>query len=215
MTNLKWIPAQDDFETTLSATYNGGVWSMSVFKIPSSTLPTWEYTYAVIEPWTDNMQVVKVSGWTSNPNTFIVSDVTIEKASGVNYWATSHPANSVVRISNNYAFWKDIQTAINSKAEWNATWDYTFSWNQISVSGDNARLQASGSDMTLSSNVTLKFHDWDIWPISLSQLADNSSVWAIKNLPWTPTEVKYERTWTQAQYNALWTYRQDTRYYVF
>ena len=185
MTNLKWIPAQDDFETTLSATYNGGVWSMWVFHVPDSTLPAWEYTYAVIEPWTQNMQVVKISGWTNSPKALIVSDVAIEKAEWVNYTAKSHPANSIVRISNNYQFWKDIKTAINSKADPSIIWDYSFSWNQISVTWDIAqvnveelKINTSGSDGLISTNWTMKLKDKDVWPLSLSQMINPPMSWS-------------------------------------
>lgn len=185
MTNLKWIPAQDDFETTLSATYNGGVWSMWVFHVPDSTLPMWEYTYAVIEPWTQNMQVVKISGWTNSPKALIVSDVAVEKAEWVNYTAKSHPANSIVRISNNYQFWKDIKTAINSKADPSIIWDYSFSWNQISVTWDIAqvnveelKINTSGSDGLISTNWTMKLKDKDVWPLSLSQMINPPLSWS-------------------------------------
>ena len=178
MTNLKWIPAQDDFETTLSATYNGGVWSMWVFHVPDSTLPAWEYTYAVIEPWTQNMQVVKISGWTSSPKALIVSDVAIEKAEWVNYTAKSHPANSIVRISNNYQFWKDIKTAINSKADPSLFWDYSFSWNKISVAWDEAQFASSWDDMIISTNKTMKLKDKDIWPLTLEQLTKPPLWWS-------------------------------------
>ena len=178
MTNLKWIPAQDDFETTLSATYNGGVWSMWVFHVPDSTLPMWEYTYAVIEPWTQNMQVVKISGWTNNPKTLIVSDVAVEKAEWVNYIAKSHPANSIVRISNSYQFWKDIKTAINSKADPSIIWDYSFSWNEISVAGDVAQLTPNGADVTISTNWNMKFQDRNAWPITLSQMINPPISWS-------------------------------------
>lgn len=185
MTNLKWIPAQDDFETTLSATYNGGVWSMWVFHVPDSTLPVWEYTYAVIEPWTQNMQVVKISGWTSSPKALIVSDVAVEKAEWVNYTAKSHPANSIVRISNNYQFWKDIQNAINSKADPSIIWDYSFSWNEISVTWDIAqvnveelKINTSWDDGLISTNWTMKLKDKNIWPLSLSQMINPPISWS-------------------------------------
>lgn len=185
MTNLKWIPAQDDFETTLSATYNGGVWSMWVFHVPDSTLPMWEYTYAVIEPWTQNMQVVKISGWTSSPKALIVSDVAIEKAEWVNYTAKSHPANSIVRISNNYQFWKDIKTAINSKADPSIIWDYSFSWNQISVTWNIAqvnveelKINTSWDDGLISTNWVMKLKDKDTWPLTLEQLTKPPLWWS-------------------------------------
>lgn len=194
MTNLKWIPAQDDFETTLSATYNGGVWSMWVFHVPDSTLPMWEYTYAVIEPWTQNMQVVKISGWTNSPKELIVSDITVEKANWVNYTAKSHPANSIVRVSNNYQFWKDIQNAVNSKADPSIVWDYSFSWNEISVTWDIAQvnaeqitMNASGSNLTMTSGVddmllatdgTMKLKDKNVWPLTLNQMINPPISWS-------------------------------------
>lgn len=195
MTNLKWIPAQDDFETTLSATYNGGVWSMWVFHVPDSTLPAWEYTYAVIEPWTQNMQVVKISGWTSSPKALIVSDVAVEKAEWVNYTAKSHPANSIVRISNNYQFWKDIKTAINSKADPTIIWDFSFSgneisvtWNDVQINADNVEIAATGgsnvavskygSDMLISSNEDLYLQDKNHWPLSIEQMIHPAWWWS-------------------------------------
>lgn len=122
MTNLKWIPAQDDFETTLSATWNGWTWSMSVFAVPDGTLPVWEFSYIVVEPWTNNMQVAKVSGWDSVWKTFTVSSIDVEKSHWVNYTAKTHPANSIVRVSNNFAFWKEIQSAIASKVNTTDLW---------------------------------------------------------------------------------------------
>ncbi len=171
MTDLKWIPAQDNFETTLSWSRNGGSGTMWVFHVPDGTLPAGEYTYAVVEPWNANMQVVKVTWWTNSPKAFIVEAVWIEKANNVNYSAISHPANSIVRISNNYAFRKDIKTAINSKLDPEDLWDFELSGNEISVTGDIAKfVPKSGNDMVLASNKTLYLQDKDNWPISISQM---------------------------------------------
>ena len=185
MTNLKGIPAQDDFETTLAASWNGWVGSMSVYDVPDGTMPTWEYSYVVVEPWTSSMQVAKISGWTNSPKTLIVDSIDVEKANGVNYTAKTHPANSVVRVSNNYSFWKDIQTAVNSKADPSIVWDYSFSNNEISVTGNVAQmnveelnLNTGGSDAKLSTNGTMKFQDKNAWPITLSQMIRPPVSWS-------------------------------------
>ena len=185
MTNLTWIPAQDDFETTLAASWNGWVGSMLVFNIPEWTLPAWEHTFVVVEPWTDNMQVAEISGWTESPKALTVSDVWIEKANGVMYTAKMHPANSIVRISNNYTFWKEIKEAVNSKADPSIVGDYNFSGNEISVTGNVAQmnveelnLNTGGSDAKLSTNGTMKFQDKNAWPITLSQMIRPPVSWS-------------------------------------
>lgn len=190
MTNLKWIPAQDDFETTLAASWNGWVGSMSVFDVPDGTMPTWEYSYVVVEPWTSSMQVAKISGWTNSPKTLIVDSIDVEKANGVNYTARIHPANSVVRVSNNYSFWKDIQTAVNSKADPSIVWDYSFSNNEISVTGDVAQFTPNGTDITISTSWDMKFQDRNAWPITLSQMINPP-------ISWSATEVMSETDFQQ------------------
>ena len=197
MTNLLWIPAQDDFETTLASSWNGWVGTMLVFNIPEWTLPVWEHTFVVVEPWTSNMQVAEISGWTESPKALTVSNVGIEKAHWEMYTAKMHPANSVVRISNNFAFWKEIKEAVNSKADPSIVWDYSFSNNEISVTGNVAQmnveelnLNTGGSDAKLSTNGTMKFQDRNAWPITLSQMI-RPPVW------WSAIEVMSETDFQQ------------------
>lgn len=128
MANLTTVPAIDWFETTLSSSWNGAVWSVAVNDVPSWTIESWETSYIVVNPWKDNMQVARIDWWDSWSKTFNVTSITVEKGNGVNYTAQTHAANSVVRFSNNYAFWKDIRTAINSKAGTDT--DNTWTWTQ-------------------------------------------------------------------------------------
>ena len=203
MTNLKWIPAQDDFETTLSWSRNGWSGTMWVFRIPDWTLPAGEYTYAVVEPWSPNMQVVKVTWWTSSPKALIVEAVWIEKANNVNYSAISHPANSIVRISNNYMFWKDIKTAINSKLNPEDLWNYQFSTNEISVTWDVAKFVPKWwNSMVLASDKVLYLQDKDHWPISIDQMIHPA---------WSGSEIIVEEeddydSWTAVLNTAYFTY---------
>ena len=59
--------------------------------------------------------MAEINAYNAVSNTLTASNVTIEKAAGVNYSATTHAVGSKVIISDNYQFWKDIATAINSK----------------------------------------------------------------------------------------------------
>ena len=137
MANLTNIPAIDWFETTLASSWNGTVWTVSVLDVPSWTIESGETSYIVVNPWKSNMQVAKIDGWDSWTKTFNVTDISVEKWNGVDYTAQSHAANSVVRFSNNYAFWKDIRTAVNSKAwtDTSNTWTWTQTFDKVITTG--------------------------------------------------------------------------------
>ena len=137
MANLTNIPAIDWFETTLASSWNGAVWTVSVLDVPSGTIESGETSYIVVNPWKSNMQVAQIDGWDSWTKTFNVTDISVEKWNGVDYTAQSHAANSVVRFSNNYAFWKDIRTAVNSKAwtDTSNTWTWTQTFDKVITTG--------------------------------------------------------------------------------
>ena len=140
MSNLIWIPSADHFETRLANLWNWTVGTVYVDEVPSGSITAWEYSYIVVNPWESNMQVAKVDWWDSDNRTFNVTDVDILWAVGTSYTAKSHPLWSKVTFSNNYAFWKDIQDAVNSKADdssISAVWksnDYTDLDNTPSLS---------------------------------------------------------------------------------
>jgi hypothetical protein len=63
------------------------------------------------------MQVGIIDGLDTDDKTVNVSSVTVEKGAGVNYSQETHSVGSVVRISNNYHFWSNLVTAINTKVD--------------------------------------------------------------------------------------------------
>lgn len=65
------------------------------------------------------MQIAEITDYDSTANTLTVSNVTLLKGLGINSTApaSSHATGSKVIISDNYQFWVDIQTAINSKLD--------------------------------------------------------------------------------------------------
>ena len=116
MTNLTTYPLQDGFETSLAQSWNGATGTVFLNTAPSFTFPSGVKTYIVVNPWKTNMQVGRIDSMNVGNKTVNVDSITIEKWAGVNYTAQIHAVGSKVIISDNYQFWKDIATAINSKA---------------------------------------------------------------------------------------------------
>lgn len=169
MANLTTIPAIDWFETTLSASWNGAVGSVSVNDVPSGTIESWETSYIVVNPWKSNMQVAQIDWWNSWTKTFNVTSITVEKGNGVNYSAQTHAANSVVRFSNNYAFWKDIRTAVNSKSSTDTsnTWSDTQTFDKVVATGyikDAVYADATARDTAIPSPSNgMRIYNTAVW----------------------------------------------------
>lgn len=88
---------------------------MYVNDVPAFTFPSGVKTYAVVNPGKSTQQVVEIDS--KGAGTLNVSSTTVEKGAGVNYTAQTHAAGNKVIISDNYQFWKDIRTAINTKLD--------------------------------------------------------------------------------------------------
>ena len=140
MSDLSIIPLEDWFETQLAQDWNGAVGTVYVLDTPSYT-PTTTNTYIVVNPWKTNMQIAEITDYDSTANTLTVSNVTLLKGLGINSTApaSSHATGSQVIISDNYQFWVDIQTAINSKLDKNGN-------NGVTYATTAARDSALGAD---------------------------------------------------------------------
>lgn len=119
MSDLSLIPLQDWFETQLSQDWDGNTGTVYVLSTPSYT-PTTENTYIVVNPWKTNMQIAEITDYDSTAKTLTVSSISFEKGLGISSTAQSHSTGSKVIISDNYQFWEDIQTAVNSKVDGNS-----------------------------------------------------------------------------------------------
>lgn len=146
MSNLIGIPSADYYETRLANMWNWTNGTVYVEKVPEGSMPISEYSYIVVNPWEVNMQVAKIDGWDSDNDTFNVIDVAIPSGAWTYYNAKNHPVGSVVRFSNNYAFWKDIQEAINGKLDITSlapvavSNDYNDLCNKPTIPTDNCQL---------------------------------------------------------------------------
>ena len=66
------------------------------------------------------MQVAEINAYDANAGTLTVSNITVNKGASDAYSQQPHAVGSIVRISDNYQFWVDIQTAINSKLDYDS-----------------------------------------------------------------------------------------------
>jgi len=166
MADLTTIPLEDGFQTTLSQKLTTTGLTMYVNGTPNLTFPAGETTYVVIEPKTDNIEIVEIESYDSSANTITISATGRGLNLGASYdpGAREHGVGSKVIISDNYAFWADIKTAINSKIGTDA--DATL---------DNSiKLQFGSSTAyiwTENSGTDLKFKDGSNAEITLSTIA--------------------------------------------
>jgi len=124
MSDLITTPLEDWFKTSLSQAWDWATWTIYVNATPDFTFPSWETTYIVVNPNKSNMQIAEIDAYSSWAWTMTVSNITLEKWASVNSTQQSHSVGSEVIISDNYQFWSDIKTAINSKVD-QSTWQVT------------------------------------------------------------------------------------------
>lgn len=170
MSNLTKLPLEDWFETTLSQSWDWQLGAINVNATPNFTFPAGVTTYIVVSPWKTNMQVAEINAYNGWLKTITASNITLEKGAWVNSTAQIHTVGSKVIISDNYQFWADIQTAINSKLD-NDWGNSTTTWD-LQVGGSNFRIRKDGSDM--------KFTDDNNAEVSLSTLS--AAAWVDKKV---------------------------------
>lgn len=121
---LKVIPLLDNYETTLAQEWNWQVWKMKVDNLP--TIPVdwnwkfewWFTTFVIVNPDKPNSQLAEIDWYNSADKTLNVIKIELQKWLNVNYNQTFHSQKSIVRISNNFAFWKKVEEVINSKQDY-------------------------------------------------------------------------------------------------
>lgn len=120
MADLTNLPLQDNYQSTLSQSWNGAVGTIYVNSAPSFTFPSGKKCYIVVNPEKSNMQVARISAYDATAKTFTVDSITVNKGNGVAYTQQSHAVGSKVMISDNYQFREDLATAIDSKVDTNS-----------------------------------------------------------------------------------------------
>lgn len=117
MTNISNYPLQDNFKTTLSQQWDGATGTVYVASTPSFTFPAGITTYIVASPGKSTMQIARINAYNSSAKTLTVSNITLNKGASVASTAQTHSVGSEIIISDNFQFWSDIATAVNSKVD--------------------------------------------------------------------------------------------------
>lgn len=162
MADLVNYPLEDNFKTSLTQTWTGGTGTINVANTPSFTFPSWVTTYIVVNPGKSNMQVAEINAYDSSAKTMTVSNVTIESGASSNYSAQTHNVGSEVIISDNYEYWKDIATAINSKLDadadmaWDSDTDYAWVIGKSLTTAQRTALSPTNGSIV---------YDTDIWEL--------------------------------------------------
>jgi len=184
MWNLTRLPLIDDFKTTLTQSWNGSTGSMSVSSTPTFTFPAWQTTCVIVNPWKTTAQLAEIDSYDAVNKTLNVSNVWLEKWAWVNYWTYTHSVQSEVIISNNYQFWKDILTAINTKLD--NDWGNTTTTFDLQVSWSSFRIRLDGGDMKFTDDNNVEI---DLSTIAAAAGADRKvTVSANDTTPWTLEE---------------------------
>lgn len=164
MSNLKKIPQQDWYKSNLSQEWDWETWTMFLQNVPTFTMPAWETCYVVVQPNWANAKLAEFDSINVWNNTINITSVTLLKGASIDNptWVT-YPTNTEVLISDNYQFWKDIQTAIETK----------LNLDETSTVADTIKIQFGSSAAYIYTDdnwVNLKFKDWNNAEATLSDI---------------------------------------------
>lgn len=197
MTNITKIPPQDKYESSLAQTWDGAIWLVYVNAVPEVTSWPW---YLVVDPDKTNIQVAEFDWWDSVAKTFNVTSVTIKKGTWTNYSTTSHWSGAVVRISDNYQYWEDIKTVVNTKLDqdgWNGL-DYADTaardaalWANGAAT-ENYRMIKAGANYY---NYNLTTAQWEVIDTGTAPGNASTAAAGIVEAPTTPQQVAWTTTW--------------------
>lgn len=150
--DFKTIPLLDNYETTLAQEWDWQVWKIKVDDLPNVAVNSegkfewWFTTYIIVNPDKVNFQLAEIDGYDAINKTLNVININLLKWLWVNYNLSHHNQKSIVRISNNFAFWKKLSDVLNSKADygnWTIFWDYFLNiqnWNLKFKDKDNVEI---------------------------------------------------------------------------
>jgi len=199
--NISLYPMQDFYETKLSQSYNWTWSTMYVKATPSFTFPSWMKTVVVLNPWKTTQQAVIIDWYNASTKTLSVSSTSVNRWPWLEYTAQTHPVDSVVRISNNFAFFEAIVASLNSKPNTNDN-ALQIDW----YASETARDEEITSPVSGKNRAYI--NDRWLWTKYIAWSRQDDSTWSTENAaPWTagkveiPTQLQVE-SWT----DTWWTW---------
>lgn len=182
MSNLTIVPLEDSFKTSLSQTWTWGTGTVNVSTTPNFTFPSGVTTYIVVNPWKSNMQIAEINAYDGSAKTLTVSNITLEKWASINSTAQTHNVWSEVIISDNYAYWDAILTAINSKLDndadwsWSAATDYAWMTAKSLTTAQRTALTWVNGMIVLDTDLGVLYqYIWGAWSTFATWTTSNAS----------------------------------------
>jgi len=121
MSNITTYPLQDNYKTQATQSLSAVGTEVFVATDISFTYPSGVTTYLVINPGKSNQETVETSAYNATTNAFTIVTRNVDQGASMTTTAQTHSVGSEVIVTDNYKFWEDIATAINSKIDWDGT----------------------------------------------------------------------------------------------
>jgi len=172
MSDISTYPLEDNYSTTLTQALSTSWVTMFVATAPSFTFPSSTTSYCVINPWKTTMEIVKISALDTSAKSITISSRNQSQWASVTTTAQTHPVWSKVIISDNYAFWSDIVTAVNSKVDESTWWVTAYA----DTTARDAAITTAANWMQVYLTDTGKFTDYTWW-----SWVDRESGWTFPN----------------------------------
>lgn len=198
--DLVTLPLEDNFKTTLAQSWNWATWTVYVADTPNFTFPSWVTTYIVADPWKSNMQIAEINAYDSSAKTITVNNITLNKWASISSSASTHSVWAEIIISDNYQFWADIRTAINSKVA-QSTWQVTAYAN---ATARDAAITSPANWMQVYLTSEWYFSDyvwwaWSTWRWTTSVWnADTTTAWKVEIATQTEVDTPTDTWWSWA-----------------
>lgn len=164
MSDLTKIPLQDNFTTTLTQELDTSSTTVYVATVPDFTYPAGVTSYLVLNPGKTTMEIVTITAHDSSASTITIGARNQAQGASITTSAQTHTVGSSCIISDNYAFWLDIQTSIGTKVD----------KDDDSIIADTKQLQFGATDAAIWTDDTgtnMQFKDGSNAAITLSTIA--------------------------------------------
>jgi hypothetical protein len=151
MPNLTTIPLQDSFETTLTQELGSAALTINVAGTPDFSFGG-NTCYFVLSAGKSNAEVVEVESYDPSAKTLTIASGgrNVSQGASVTTTAQTHTVGTKIILSDNFKFWEDIQTAVNSKAGT----DTNNTWSGTNVFTDDVSFTGATTDITMPNKTT-------------------------------------------------------------
>ena len=150
MANIDTTPRQDVYSFQLTQELTSGGTTMYINVAPDFTVEANEKWTITLNSGKSNMEAIECDDYDSVAGTMSISARGLNLGDGYTNGAQSHGIGSVGLMTNNYAFYESLQTAVNSKA----STDGDNTWTGTNIFTDDVSFTGATTDITMPNKTT-------------------------------------------------------------